>query len=191
LLSAATARSDVRRESHVAGSRVLAGDIGIAEQYQEQLYSTCHRSEGDWTVTVTYPALAMNDAVNRATDSVVRFGASTLPTLNAVDPMIVDYGLVCLRAKLGYTTIAFHLLPPSFTLSEVQTIYDAVLDRKVLKRNVRRKFHAARLLEGTGELRREGNHRPARLYRLRSIHDPESYLTPGWASQPERKVTNR
>jgi 8-oxo-dGTP diphosphatase len=174
----------------MAGSRVLADDIGIAEQYQEQLYSISHHSEGDWTVTVTYLALALADAVNRAPDAAAWFSASTPATLNRVHQMIVDYALVRLRAKLGYTTIAFHLLPPSFSLGELQTIYEAVLDREVDKRNFRRRIHAAGLLEGTGELRREGSHRPARLYRLRSAHDPESYLTPAWASQPERKVTN-
>ena len=45
----------------MAGSRVLADDIGSAEQYQEQLYSISHRSEGDWTVTVTHLALALNE----------------------------------------------------------------------------------------------------------------------------------
>jgi 8-oxo-dGTP diphosphatase len=105
--------------------------------------------------------------------------------------MIVDYALVRLRAKLGYTAIAFHLLPPSFTLSEVQTVYEAVLGREVDKRNFRRRIHAAGLLEGTGESRREGSHRPARLYRLRTIDHAETYLTPTWAAQPERKAANR
>jgi 8-oxo-dGTP diphosphatase len=105
--------------------------------------------------------------------------------------MIVDYALVRLRAKLGYTAIAFHLLPPSFTLSELQTVYEAVLDREVDRRNFRRKIHAAGLLEGTGESRREGSHRPARLYRLRTIHHAETYLTPTWATQPGWKAANR
>lgn len=174
----------------VASARILADDIGIEEHYQEQLYSISHCSEGDWTVTVTYLALALADVVNRAPDPVAWFSASTPPTLNSVDQMIVDYALVRLRAKLGYTSIAFHLLPPTFTLGELQTVYEAVLDREADKRNFRRRILAAGLLEGTGEFRREGSHRPARLYRLRSAHDAESYLTPAWASQPERKATN-
>jgi 8-oxo-dGTP diphosphatase len=174
----------------VAATRILVDDLGIAEQYHEQLYSIAHRSEGDWTVTVTYIALALAEAADRAPDSTAWFSASMPPTLNSVDRMIVDYALRRLRAKLGYTTIAFHLLPLNFTLSEVQSVYEAVLDRDVDKRNFRRRIHAAGFLEGTGELRREGSHRPARLYRLRSAHDAESYLTPAWASQPERKVAH-
>jgi 8-oxo-dGTP diphosphatase len=174
----------------VAATCILADDLGITEQYHEQLYSIAHRSEGDWTVTVTYSALALAEAADHAPDSAAWFSASMPPTLNSVDQMIVDYALRRLRAKLGYTTIAFHLLPSNFTLSEVQSVYEAVLDRDVDKRNFRRRIHAAGFLEGTGELRREGSHRPARLYRLRSAHDAESYLTPAWASQPERKVAH-
>jgi 8-oxo-dGTP diphosphatase len=102
--------------------------------------------------------------------------------MNQVDQMIIDYALFRLRAKLGYTTIAFHLLSPSFSLSELQTVYEAVLDRRVDKRNFRRRIHAAGVLEATGETRREGSHRPARLYRFRAVHDAESYLTPAWAT---------
>jgi 8-oxo-dGTP diphosphatase len=174
----------------IAGTRILADDLGIAEQYHEQLYSISHHSEGDWTVTVTYIALALSEAADRAPESAAWFSASTPPRLNSVDRMIVDYALRRLRAKLGYTSIAFHLLPPNFTLSEVQSVYEAVLDRDVDKRNFRRRIHAAGLLERIGELRREGSHRPARLYRLRSAHDAESYLTPTWVSQPERKVAH-
>ena len=71
--------------------------------------------------------------------------------MNPVDRMIVDYALLRLRAKLGYTTIAFHLLPPSFSLSELQNVYEAVLDHQLDKRNFRRRIHAAGVLEGTGE----------------------------------------
>lgn len=170
------------------GTRVLIDHIGIAEQYLEQLYSISHRSEDGWTVTVTYLALALEGAsaplLNRAT----WFNAAKLPEMNSVDRKIVDYALLRLRAKLGYTTIAFHLLPPSFSLSELQTIYEAVLGQEVDKRNFRRRFQAAGVLEGTGETRREGSHRPARLYRFRAGHDPEAYLTPGWAFGAEQEA---
>ena len=113
-----------------------------------------------------------------------------LPEMNPVDRKIVDYALLRLRAKLGYTTIAFHLLPPSFSLSDLQIVYEAVLDHEVDKRNFRRRIHAAGVLEGTGVTRREGSHRPARLYRFRAGHDAETYLTPGWAFGTEQGATN-
>jgi len=170
------------------GTRILAEHVGIAERYLEQLYSISHRSEGVWTVTVTYLALALASAGGPPPESARWFDAGRLPELNHVDPMIVDYARLRLRAKLGYTTIAFHLLPPSFSLSELQNIYEAVLDREVDKRNFRRRIHAAGVLEGTGDTRREGSHRPARLYRFRAVHDAETYLTPAWATGAEREA---
>ena len=119
-------------------------------------------------MTVTYLALALASAGGPPLNSAAWFNAAKVPAVNQVDRMIVDYALFRLRAKLGYTTIAFHLLPPSFSLSELQTVYEAVLDREVDKRNFRRRIHAAGVLEGTGETRREGSHRPARLYRFRA-----------------------
>jgi 8-oxo-dGTP diphosphatase len=170
------------------GTRILAEHVGIAERYLEQLYSISHRSEGVWTVTVTYLALALASAGGPPPNSAMWFDAGRLPELNHVDKMIADYALFRLRAKLGYTTIAFHLLPPSFSLSELQNIYEAVLDREVDKRNFRRRIHAAGVLEGTGDTRREGSHRPARLYRFRAVHDAETYLTPAWATGADREA---
>lgn len=172
-------------------TRILDDQFGSSERYKEQLYSISHGSEGNGTVSVTYLALALADAADATPDSAAWFNANAPGELNSVDQMIVDYALLRLRAKLGYTAIAFHLLPPSFTLSELQAVYEVVLDREVDKRNFRRRIHAAGLLEATGESRREGSHRPARLYRLRTAHDTETYLTPAWTTQPVRKVATR
>jgi 8-oxo-dGTP diphosphatase len=172
----------------VTGTRILTDHVGIAERYQEQLYSISHRAEGDWTVSVTYLALALAGASGPPLKTATWFDAGDLPEMNPVDQKIVDYALLRLRAKLGYTTIAFHLLPPSFSLSELQIVYEAVLGHKVDKRNFRRRIHAAGVLEGTGETRREGSHRPARLYGFRAGHDAEAYLTPAWAIAAEEEA---
>jgi 8-oxo-dGTP diphosphatase len=171
------------------GTRIL-NHVGLAERYLEQLYSISHHSEGDWTVTVTYLALALTGTGGPPSSSAAWFDAGKLPVMNPVDRMIVDYAQLRLRAKLGYTTIAFHLLQPSFSLSELQNVYEAVLDHQLDKRNFRRRIHAAGVLEGTGDTRREGSHRPAQLYRFRAAHDAETYLTPAWAIGTEQKETN-
>jgi 8-oxo-dGTP diphosphatase len=170
---------------------ILNEDIGSGERYLERLYSIFHGFEGDWTVTVTYLALALGEAAESSANSTAWFSPSAAAGVRHADRMIIDYPLVRLRAKLGYTAIAFHLLPSSFTQSELQTVYEEVLAREVDKWNVRRGIYAGRLREGTGESRREGNHRPARLYRLRPDHDAETNLTPTWAGRPERKAANQ
>jgi 8-oxo-dGTP diphosphatase len=104
-----------------------------------------------------------------------------LPALSEADRMVVDYAVVRLRAKLGYTTIAFHLLPETFTLTELQSAYETILDRPLDKRNFRRRMIASGMLEATDAKRRDGSHRPAALYRFRAEHDHAAYLTPPWA----------
>jgi len=173
-----------------AGTRILTDQVGIAARYLEQLCSITHSSEGHWTVTVAYLALALAGDSGPPPNTAAWSDAGNLREMDPVDRKIVDYALLRLRAKLGYTTIAFHLLPLSFSLSELQTVYEAVLDHEVDKRNFRRRIYAAGVLEGTGLTRREGSHRPARLYRFRAGHDAETYLTPGWVLGTEQGATN-
>lgn len=171
-------------------TRILANQLGIPERYLEQLYSLSQSTNGEWTITVTYLGLAIGGATELPRDGAAWFETGAIPKSNPVDLNIVEYGLLRLRAKLGYTTIAFHLLPPSFSLSELQHVYESVLNRELDKRNFRRRIHAAGILEATGDTRREGSHRPARLYRFRAVHDAETYLTPDWSTHTEPELTD-
>lgn len=53
---------------------------------------------------------------------------------------IILYGIERLRNKIEYTDIAFTLMPDKFTLTELQQVYEAILDRPLLKANFRRKY---------------------------------------------------
>jgi 8-oxo-dGTP diphosphatase len=77
----------------------------------------------------------------------------------------VDAALAALRARVDLQPIAFRLLPPAFTLSELQRIYELLLGRKLHKASFRRALHAASLVEATDEWRSEGRGRPAQLFR--------------------------
>jgi len=171
-------------------TRILASQLGIPQSYLEQLYSLSQVTSGEWTVSVTYLGLAIGGANALPQTAATWFVAATTSRANPVDQNIIEYALLRLRAKLGYTTIAFHLLPPSFSLSELQHVYEAVLDRELDKRNFRRRIHAAGILEATGDSRREGSHRPAGLYRFRAAHDAETYLTPAWSTSPKQGTTD-
>jgi 8-oxo-dGTP diphosphatase len=59
-------------------------------------------------------------------------------------------------------------MPETFTLSELQTVYQIILREELDKRNFRKSVLAMSCLERTSEQRRNGNHRPAQLYRLKS-----------------------
>ena len=71
-----------------------------------------------------------------------------------------------LVAKLEYSTIAFQLMPEAFTLTELQHVYELIERREIDKRNFRKRILALGVIEPTGEEKREGPHRPAKLYRV-------------------------
>lgn len=78
---------------------------------------------------------------------------------------IVAAGVSRLRSKLGYSNVAYGLLPDEFTLGDLQAVYEAVLGTDLDKRNFRKKVLGLDLLVETGHVRR-GAHRPAMLYRF-------------------------
>ncbi len=163
--------------------RIVRGSAGLTERYLEQLFTSSVADEHGWTVIVSYLALIDAGEGTPADGNRAWFDASEPPPLGDDDRQVLDYAIVRLRAKIGYSTIAFHLLPPTFTLRELQTAYEAILGRSLDKRNFRRHVVAAELIECTGSKRRDGSHRPALLYRFRADHDPATYLTPSWGQE--------
>jgi 8-oxo-dGTP diphosphatase len=161
--------------------RIVREATGLREQYLEQLYTLSVQEPSGWTVIIAHLALISSGREAAPTFDGAWHDVARLPELTAADRMVLDYAVLRLRAKLGYTTIAFHLLPPTFTLSELQGAYEAILNRPLDKRNFRRRVIAAEMLAPTDAKRREGSHRPALLYRFRAAHDRETYLTPAWA----------
>ena len=88
---------------------------------------------------------------------------SRLPPLAYDHQAVVKAALARLRAKLTYTNLAYNLLPRAFTLGELQEMYEAILGRRLDRRNFRKKVLSLGLLRPLDRVRR-GTHRPARLH---------------------------
>jgi 8-oxo-dGTP diphosphatase len=161
---------------------LIRSSLGFAEQYIEQLYTLSHPIDNRWSIIVSYLALVCTPGDMPYPHSGRWIGSGSFGALADSDRRVMDYALFRLRAKLGYTTIAFHLMPPTFTLSELQTAFEVILGRDLDKRNFRRRMATLGILAPTRETRRDGSHRPARLYRFLPDRDPTDYLTPPWAS---------
>lgn len=78
---------------------------------------------------------------------------------------IIAYGIERLRNKVEYTDIAFSLMPRYFTLTELQQVYEVILDRELIKANFRRKI--ADRVQETNRYRKSAGHRPSKLYTYR------------------------
>lgn len=79
---------------------------------------------------------------------------------------IIDYALERMKNKAQYTAIAFSLLPQLFTLTELQQVYEILLGRELIKSNFRR--WVSKIVEETDKTKKEGAHRPSRLFRLKT-----------------------
>jgi 8-oxo-dGTP diphosphatase len=130
--------------------------------YIEQLYTFGEpsRDPGARIVSVAYLAL-LASAVARP--GVTWFPYDQLPELAYDHASVARIARERLRAKMTYTNIACNLLPESFSLSELQQIYETILGRKLDRRNFRKRVLGLGLLVPAGETRR-GAHRPAQLY---------------------------
>ena len=154
-----------------AAMRELREETGVAEVYLEQLYSfgDPKRDPRGRVITVAYYALisAEHSQLRAGSDAAAAawFAVDAVPDLAFDHPKILEYAVERLRNKLEYTTVGFQLLPEKFSLSELQEIYEAILGKKLDKRNFRRKLALLKILKPTAEYRRDGR-KPARLYRF-------------------------
>ena len=151
--------------------RELFEETGIADVYLEQLYTfgAVERDPRERVITVAYYALIPSDQIQlrAATDAeaVGWFSMDDLPELAFDHKEIVTMAHERLTAKLDYSTIAFQFMPEEFTLSELQDVYEIILQEDIDKRNFRKWVLALEQVAETGNVRREGAHRPAKLYR--------------------------
>ena len=79
---------------------------------------------------------------------------------------IVGLAVKRLRGKIDYTPVGFQLLPPDFTLRQLQEVHEAVRGEELNKDSFRRRMLTSGLLEATGARERDVLHRPAELYRF-------------------------
>jgi 8-oxo-dGTP diphosphatase len=165
-----TARRELVEETGLEGEDV----------YLEQLYTfgAPDRDPRTRVITVAYFALIRDGksrALHAATDAVeVRwFKVYDLPPLAFDHHEIIDTALRRLRSKLEWTPVAFRLLPAQFTMTQLRTVYEAILNQDLggtKKRNFSKKLlnrpSDRRLIEEVPNARVTGPHRPARLYRF-------------------------
>jgi 8-oxo-dGTP diphosphatase len=161
---------DLDEDLEASAMRALERETGVTGVYLEQLYTFGRpdRDPRERVITVAYYALVPSDRVRlRDDNSVGWFAVESMPTLALDHNEIVQCAMQRLSAKVDYSTIAFQFMPEEFTLSELQAVYETILRERLDKRNFRKWVMALEHIEETGGERRDGSHRPARLYRAR------------------------
>jgi 8-oxo-dGTP diphosphatase len=127
-------------------------------------FADARRHPGDADVSVGVVALTPPAELSSLA-SAEWFSLSALPPLAPRHRAIVDRAITVVRQRVDQSPLAFRLLPPTFTLSDLQGIYELLLGRRLHKASFRRALQASYLVEPTDEWRSEGRGRPAQLFR--------------------------
>jgi 8-oxo-dGTP diphosphatase len=155
-----------------AALRELREETGVGRVFLEQLYTfgDIDRDPRERVVSVAYYALVklLEHRVQAATDAsdAAWFGIHDTPRLAFDHEQMLEVAVERLRGKVRYQPIGFELLPQKFTLTQLQTLYEIVLERELDKRNFRKRILAMDILEELDEVEQDVSHRAARLYRF-------------------------
>jgi len=158
-----------------AALRVLNEKAGVKDVYLEQLYTfgKPDRDPRDRVITVAYFALIPWSNLNQPESNKVAdlkwTSVTQVPKLAFDHREILRYAVQRLRAKVTYSNIVYGLMPDQFRLSELQRMYEIILDDQLDKRNFRKRIMASGLLQETGKKHLNGAHRPAMLYQFKKM----------------------
>lgn len=157
-----------------AAKRELREETGVESIFLEQLYTfgAPDRDPREHVVSVAYYALInlQEHPLQADTDAsdAQWFELSEVPPLEFDHREILDCAIARLRNKIRYAPIGFELLPKTFTLSQLQQLYEQILERELDKRNFRKKLLKMDLLIDTGKKETGVSHRAAQLYQFDS-----------------------
>lgn len=154
-----------------AAQRVLKELTGLENVYMEQVgtYGEIHRDPGERVISVAYSALININEYDK--ELVARYNASWTD-MNAIPPLVFDHhdmverALAWIRKKASSEPVGFELLPELFTLTQLQSLYEAIYGKSIDKRNFRKQIAMMDYIEKTDLIDKTGSKRGAALYRF-------------------------
>lgn len=154
-----------------AAKRVLAELTGLDEVYMEQVgaFGNVHRDPGGRVVSIAYYALVN---INEYDRELVRQHNAFWINIKELPPLIFDHSDMVEKAralmqqKASTKPIGFNLLPSLFTLSQLQSLYEAIYGEPLDKRNFRKRVAEMNYIEKTDKIDKTGSKRGAALYQF-------------------------
>jgi 8-oxo-dGTP diphosphatase len=156
-----------------AAWRELREETGVSAGFLEQIgaFGRPDRDPRERVISVAYFALLPADGLTIHAASDAReaklFVFNDLPELAFDHTRMLRYARQRLKDKADDPSVILQLMPPEFTLTGLQRVFELILDRSLDKRNFRKRTDVLDRIEPTGGTRRDGPHRPAKLYRVR------------------------
>lgn len=155
-----------------AAYRVLKQRTGMKDVYLEQVkaFGEVGRHPAGRVVTVAYCSLIniQNHQLQILDNEIHWHGVDSLKDkeLGFDHERIFDTCYRWLQKRVQEHPLGFNLLPKKFSLRELQNLYEAILSKKLDRRNFRKKFFSMDFLVDTGEEERDVPHRPGKLYKF-------------------------
>jgi 8-oxo-dGTP diphosphatase len=157
-----------------AATRILYELTGLHDMHMEQFHTfgEIHRHPQGRVITVAYYALIRIlgqkevKPVTQYAKKAFWHSINDLPKLAFDHTEIFDTSIQKLRRRLSYQPIAFELLPEKFTLTQLQLLYEAILSKKLDKRNFRKKMLSYGFLKELDEKQKGVSYRAAKLYKF-------------------------
>ena len=154
-----------------AAKRILAELTGLQDVYMEQVYTfgEIHRDPGERVISIAYYALININEYDR--ELVQKHNAywmniNELPPLIFDHPQMVEKTQEMMRTQASTEPIGFNLLPKLFTLSQLQSLYEAIYGEPIDKRNFRKRVAEMDFIEKTDKIDKTGSKRGAALYKF-------------------------
>ena len=160
-------RGTVDEPLALAADRVSHEVLVHSPAWMEQIgaFGDGRRHPGGGDISVAYVGLVPAGTNLPGDGEAEFFPVADLPAISPRQRIMIDSAVALVRNRVGQAPVAFRLLPTTFTLSELQEMYELLLDRRLHKASFRRSLQAARIVEPTDEWRSEGRGRPAQLFR--------------------------
>lgn len=154
-----------------AANRVLLKLTGLKKIYMKQVgaYGKIDRDPGERVISIAYCALInvkdYDDSLREQHD-LEWTSIKNLPKLYSDHNIMVNNAIKMLRRRINTEPLSFNLLPELFTLTQLQHVYEAVLDTEIDKRNFRKKIKDIDFIEKTELIDKITSKRGAALYRF-------------------------
>jgi hypothetical protein len=157
-------------------SRVVADYTGVENVYMEQIgaYGDVGRDPGERVISIVYYALI---DMQQFDEKLKKQHNAEWININDVGALILDHNqflkdtIRLLRRRTATRPVGFNLLPEKFTLPQLQSLYEAIYQRPVDKRNFRKKIFEMDILEKLDEKDKSASKRGAYYYKF----DKEKY----------------
>ena len=162
-----------------AAKRVLSELTGLTDVYMEQVgsFGEVDRDPGERVISTAYYALININNYDRhlvEEHNAYWVKIGEVPTLLFDHLQMVEKARLLMKTQAATRPISFNLLPELFTLTQLQSLYEAINGEPMDKRNFRKRVAEMDYIEKTKLIDKSGSRRGAALYKFNEEHYKKS-----------------